>query len=295
MSFNKLYIGDQIEDPQDLALVHRQIAKLGFDAVMEIPRTFAYWQVTEGLDIYYEVRESVDIDLKMKNQDVKASFTFRSIQEEYHSFKLIDIEAKLFSMAAGKMEKMAEKSFGETAGFPAKGQMLHQLVQMAPKLGIIIDMKTDNELGLADRFILGGELRKLGFQQYDKILDTSTPFLGDVRPGETVPKLSESRVVLMEMSHYTNLIDFYFSAERDKDNNALKLTRISTYAEVDPNELHNYTKVYNKDYKISQGPFPMKAQMEKETEGLIIADRSEMLRRMNENNTMPTVTSKLRI
>jgi hypothetical protein len=75
----------------------------------------------------------------------------------------------------------------------------------------------------------------------------------------------------------------------------LKLTRISTYAEVDPNELHNYTKVYTKDFKIAQGPFPMKAQMEKETEGLIMADRSEMLQRMTESNTMPTVTSKLRI
>jgi len=295
MSFSKIYLSDNIEDPEDLAFVHQQIAKLGFDPVKEIPKTFAYSQVTEGFEIYHEVRENLEIDWKLKNQDVRASFNFRSIQHEYDSFRLVDIEARLFSISGDNLEKIAEKSFGETAGFPTKEQMIQQVIDLSEMLERGKSAKMANELSLLDRFILGGELRKLGFENIDKILNTTQPFLGDLRPGDSVPKLSEATLVILESSHFSNPIDYVFSAERLGDKNALRLTTILAYAEVDPNELHNYTKVYTKDYKISEGPFPMKAQMEKEVESLIIADRQNILQRLKEENTIPAHSRKRRV
>jgi hypothetical protein len=295
MGFSKIYLSEHVENPEDLAVVHRQITKLGFDPITEIPKPFAHSQVTEGYDTYDEIRENLQIDIKFMDQDARVSFDFRSIQIDYSTFKLIDIEAQLLTITDGKWEKIAEKSFGEKAGFATKDQMLHEVIELSEMVQMAARIKPTKDLDLSDRLILGAELTKLGFGSVDKVLKNVSPFLGDLLPGDPIPKLSEAPIVLFAWSESRNPIDYVFSAERHPGTNALSLTTILAYTKVNPNELHNDTKIYSVDYKLSDGPLPMRTQMDKEVEDLTMADRLQLIQALKQQNTIYSSTSKLRM
>jgi hypothetical protein len=135
MPFSQQYISDQVDETTDLQFLIKQISELGFDPVKEIPKVFSIYQITEGLDIYYELRQNLQLKDTVNNNAAIISFTFRSIREEEEDvFRLIDIGVKLYLLEDGKPQQKAEKYFGKNPLFPTKSQMINETIDKAISL-----------------------------------------------------------------------------------------------------------------------------------------------------------------
>jgi len=121
------YISDRVDDPADLLVVNAKIAQLGFDTINEIPKPFSLYQMTEGFDVYDELRQNLDIPVTIDGKELLVNFVFRSIREENdEGFTLIEIEAKTYTIQDDTREQVSEKHFSARRGFPSKAEMVRE-------------------------------------------------------------------------------------------------------------------------------------------------------------------------
>jgi hypothetical protein len=146
--------------------------------------------------------------------------------------------------------------------------------------------------------MVGADLKKLGFHNYERILNTASDFSGAIEyrvdqavddPRSTTLKY---RTVHFQDADPRKPVEFHFTAEKLRENSPLQLVFIQALAQVDPNELHPVTKVYTKDYRITGGKLPTKVEMQIAVEAMVIADRLDMQKRLDEQQTTQSIRSR---
>jgi hypothetical protein len=132
MAFIEQFVSDTVEEPGDIQSLQAQISKLGFDPIKELPKTFSVYQITEGFDIYDELRQSLHLEVVFDNKKTLLTLVFRAVRDEQEiEFSLIDIEARLYAINPGKTDKIAERYFGKKHGFPTKDRIVQEIFDEA--------------------------------------------------------------------------------------------------------------------------------------------------------------------
>jgi hypothetical protein len=136
MAYNEQYISDHFEDQGELQSLIQEIVFLGFDPIKEIPTTFSHYQITEGFDLYDQIKQRIQINTVFDKQRAIVSFTFRAIQDHHHDieFRLVEIQTSLFIADRKKRHPIAEKSFDKKQGLPTKMKMIQELLDNAKSL-----------------------------------------------------------------------------------------------------------------------------------------------------------------
>lgn len=134
MSYIQEYISDSYEEVEDLQSLYRSMTTLGFDPEVK-PNVFSHYQITEGLEIYDEIKLHFQAQGILNDQPVFFYFKLRAIRDENQvEFLLNDIEAKLSVRNGDRLEEIASQSYGSPTGFSSKERMIQELSEKALQL-----------------------------------------------------------------------------------------------------------------------------------------------------------------
>ena len=160
MPFIEQYISDGREIEDELRDIQEALFQLGFDRQEEKAQVFAYYQITEGYDIYEQALLHLQVQTSIIDQPAIVDFGIRALRDSHAvDFLLNDVTAKLcFKNGDGKDEVLS-KSYGRPGGFPTRDEMLQDLSEKVIQLTKLNQIKNLFGIGAGPPVVIPAHTR----------------------------------------------------------------------------------------------------------------------------------------
>lgn len=111
---------------------------------------------------------------------------------------------------------------------------------------------------------LEDQFKKLGFLNFEDILETAYPLSGFARTEETNGSISPAQTFHLDDINPRRTIDYSFTVERSGKGQHWQILSIAAFAVIDTVRNDRGFMLVQKIFQSSDGPLPDKTQMEKE-------------------------------